>query len=404
LSIPTVVWELGGTGTAVSPAIVTGVLVGGTKTYKAKAKIGNCISASSLSLMVKVVENATVSIASNKTTGCEEDKVVFTATTSHADAPVSYDWYLDDFIQIATTTTNSYTVNLADANASYSVKIVNNSTCIGAVSSNSIAINVTKLPTPKLSSLSEELCSTDGGYDLVAKDENGNLYPSVEWEDGSGTRLLGTSSTYHVTTTGTYSVYVTKNGCRSKERLDATVANITVQSLSVELDPSETQDVEEGETLDLYADVTGVINPLEYQWYGTVRGPWTGTDAVYTYNADSTESVSVVVVDTKTGCKATSNVTLINVLKNFIVPNAFTPNGDGINDTWNISGLETYRNAVMNVYNRWGQLVYTNHGSYSSPWDGRRNGKDLPIGTYYYVVTLNQDGKANISGDVTLVR
>ena len=87
------------------------------------------------------------------------------------------------------------------------------------------------------------------------------------------------------------------------------------------------------------------------------------------------------------------------------VPNAFTPNGDGINDTWTIDGLDTYRNSSLKVYNRWGQLVYSNTGVYAHDWNGTgKSGKDLPTGTYYYVITLNQNGKENVAGDVTIIR
>ena len=49
-------------------------------------------------------------------------------------------------------------------------------------------------------------------------------------------------------------------------------------------------------------------------------------------------------------------------------------------------------------------VVYTNSGSYNNDWDGTRNGKNLPVGTYYYVITLNQDGRENKSGDVSIIR
>jgi len=84
------------------------------------------------------------------------------------------------------------------------------------------------------------------------------------------------------------------------------------------------------------------------------------------------------------------------------IPNTFTPNGDGINDSWNINGLQAYPQCSVFIYSRWGQLVFKSTG-YSKPWDGRENGKELPAGTYYYVIDL-KDNSPKLSGYVTIIR
>ena len=58
----------------------------------------------------------------------------------------------------------------------------------------------------------------------------------------------------------------------------------------------------------------------------------------------------------------------------------------------------------MKVFNRWGQLVFETTGVYDQSWDGRRNGTDLPIGTYYYIIQLNVDGREPLKGDVSILR
>ena len=83
-------------------------------------------------------------------------------------------------------------------------------------------------------------------------------------------------------------------------------------------------------------------------------------------------------------------------------PNTFTPNGDGINDRWEIRFLDQYPSAVIEVYSATQQLVFRNVG-YTKPWDGTVNGKPAPAGTYYYVVdTKNKRGK--LAGFVTIIR
>ncbi|MBD1365332.1 gliding motility-associated C-terminal domain-containing protein [Mucilaginibacter sp. ZT4R22] len=83
------------------------------------------------------------------------------------------------------------------------------------------------------------------------------------------------------------------------------------------------------------------------------------------------------------------------------IANTFTPNGDGINDYWNIKGIENYTNGIISVFNRGGQLVFQSKG-YPKPFDGTYNGKPLPAGVYYYIINLKSCSL--ISGNVTIIR
>ena len=83
----------------------------------------------------------------------------------------------------------------------------------------------------------------------------------------------------------------------------------------------------------------------------------------------------------------------------FIIPGGLSPNGDGINDTWNIQSLEDYPNASISVFDRWGKkLFFSTTGS--APWDGTFDGKELPIADYYYIIELDNGEKYH--GVVTL--
>jgi gliding motility-associated-like protein len=84
-----------------------------------------------------------------------------------------------------------------------------------------------------------------------------------------------------------------------------------------------------------------------------------------------------------------------------IIPNAFTPNNDGINDTWNIAGIDDDGTILMNIFNRYGTLVYHKSGHYQ-PWNGSYNGKTLPSGTYYYVLSLKNNTQ-KFSGPITII-
>lgn len=102
-------------------------------------------------------------------------------------------------------------------------------------------------------------------------------------------------------------------------------------------------------------------------------------------------------------CVSMDNI-FIKVLKQPEVPNAFTPNGDGVNDLWNIKYLESYVNASVQVFNRYGEIVYNSAKGYSSPWNGQMNGTNLPLGTYYYIIQPRTPGRQAMSGSVTIIR
>ncbi len=85
-----------------------------------------------------------------------------------------------------------------------------------------------------------------------------------------------------------------------------------------------------------------------------------------------------------------------------IIPNTFTPNGDGINDTWEVKYLLNYPNCMVMIYDRSGKEIFRSSG-YSAAWNGTIAGKPLPFGTYYYVINLN-NGTAPLSGYVLLVK
>jgi gliding motility-associated-like protein len=97
----------------------------------------------------------------------------------------------------------------------------------------------------------------------------------------------------------------------------------------------------------------------------------------------------------------TSNV-FVKVLLKPVVPNTFTPNGDGYNDRWDIKDLNQYVGCVVEVYNTAGALIFRSTG-YGQPWDGTSNGKPVPAGTYYYVIDP-KNGRSRIAGYVTVLR
>ena len=90
-------------------------------------------------------------------------------------------------------------------------------------------------------------------------------------------------------------------------------------------------------------------------------------------------------VESSLGCGTATDDVFIKVFKKIIIPNAFSPNKDGINEVWKLEAIDAYPDAAIIVFNRYGQMVFSSRG-YNKPWDGNYNGKPLPIGTYYYSI------------------
>jgi gliding motility-associated-like protein len=84
------------------------------------------------------------------------------------------------------------------------------------------------------------------------------------------------------------------------------------------------------------------------------------------------------------------------------VNNAFTPNGDGINDTWDIKYIGQFTNCTVEIMNRYGEKVFYSIG-YPTPWNGKRGGANLPTGTYYYIIKLTSSMKP-LAGYLTIIR
>jgi len=119
---------------------------------------------------------------------------------------------------------------------------------------------------------------------------------------------------------------------------------------------------------------------------------------------DLGDGVYHLVITDNNQCSLYDTTTLKGVSPMCIrVPNAITPNGDGVNDTWVIDQIEIYPSVKVEIYNRWGELIFYAPRGYSQPWDGTFKGRQLPIDSYYYVIDLN-NGRDVVTGNITIIR
>jgi gliding motility-associated-like protein len=88
----------------------------------------------------------------------------------------------------------------------------------------------------------------------------------------------------------------------------------------------------------------------------------------------------------------------------FYIPNSFTPNADGVNDVFGVTGYSV-EGYDLSVWGRWGQAIFESKGAFDT-WDGNdSNGKPLPQGVYVYKLKVYNDPKHEVrTGTVTLIR
>lgn len=158
------------------------------------------------------------------------------------------------------------------------------------------------------------------------------------------------------------------------------------------------QQIFSGEPATLNGTVSGTA--ASYSWWPSLAMQNSGS-LTPVVSPEETTTYTLTAVSGM-GCGTVNDDVIIKVYKAIKPPNVFSPNGDGINDTWIIPGLETYPESVVSVYNRTGQLVFRTR-SVGKIWDGMYNGKPVPVGTYYFVIDLSVP-RPPVSGWVLVIR
>ena len=221
---------------------------------------------------------------------------------------------------------------------------------------------------------------------------------SYQWYNLGGA-VIGNDSVLIIPTPNDstyYIVGVVSGGCSAVDT--ALVAPGQVP----DVDAGPTQSIIKGQSVTIGGSPTTSWGGSTYSWT-----PVEGLSSAVVANpiASPTQTTLYTVwVTNIVGCMNSDTVRVL-VAKKLDVVSGFTPNGDGDNDTWELDFIEKYPSATVDVYNRWGELLFHSEDGYPEPWDGIYDGKPLPVGTYYYVIDLKDgDFPDPISGPVTIIR
>ena len=171
---------------------------------------------------------------------------------------------------------------------------------------------------------------------------------------------------------------------------------VTVFVYKIDPDAGPTITINEGETVTLNGSggQTYFWNPQQSIKYSNTQNP-----DVY---PTTTTTYSLQAID-EHGCSGYDTVTVfVRPYDGLIIYNTFTPNNDGENDTWVIPNIAKYPDNKLEIYNRYGQLVFKRN-SYNNEWDGTYLGQALPTGTYFYYLDSRSE-KGTYKGTVTIMR
>ena len=247
---------------------------------------------------------------------------------------------------------------------------------------------LTMIITPSVSITGEHNINCAGGntgsVSVVAVNNAGTA--AYLWSDGEEGNLRSGLKP------GDYRIIITdSNGCSADSSVTLTAPDPIRLSFSV-TQPFCT-DMPNGEIL---LSVTGGTNAgYTFLWSdnSTIQNISTAVSGIYSVNVTDMNNCSV------------SDSVMIHPENEICleIPNAISPNGDLINDVWNIGLKDLYPEIEIKIFNRWGELIWKSDRGYPLPWDGRSKGSVLPIDSYHYIIDLN-NGTRPIIGHITIVK
>lgn len=230
--------------------------------------------------------------------------------------------------------------------------------------------------------------SSDGAFSLEATGGTGELNYSLDDE------VYADTANFPDLIKGEYVVSVIdENDCIS-------MFSVTVDGSSpIEVETLQTEDIacnSDSECGEITVSATGGTGTLIYRLNNSAEN----TEGIFT---NLQAGIYLLTITDEQSCEMENPVSIeITELPCLTVPEFFTPNNDGINDTWEIDAISSYPSALINVYNRWSKLVFASRGEYT-PWNGTYESKELPQDSYFYYINLNDGSKPQL-GHVTIIR
>jgi len=376
-------------GIIIAGATAQGYTATTAGTYTDIITISNCSSAPSAGITVTVNStNPTPTItAGGPLSFCQNGSVTLTSSASTGNQ-----WYQNGNI-IPAANGQEYTTSTA---ATYTV--IDNTDNCASTPSEGVILSVNPSPQLQFATINS-ICLNAGDLLLNQASETSGLAGTGVYSGDAVTANNTTPTTYSFSPqqagTGVHTItytYTASNGC-----IKDTSQTITVNSIPI-VDFGGTKTILLGDSAQL-TPVSVSENGLQYSWSPSL---YLNNDTAMSPLCKPTNDIAYTIMIKADSLCAATDILNVSVLTDFSVPNTFTPNGDGKNDTWVIENLPKYPIQWVQVFDRYGQLIFESHG-YNHPWDGTYNESPLPSGTYYYIIELGDSGNPK-TGYVTILR
>lgn len=220
-----------------------------------------------------------------------------------------------------------------------------------------------------------------------------------QWDFGNGTGTAEPPFTRTYTRAGTYPVSLSVTGA------GGCISGVSNDILVVNPQPIVNAGADKYIVGGGFAVLAASVSPAGAYTYSWTPALELNSAAVLqpTAKPSATRLYTLTATDNATHCSGSDDV-LVKIIPELYIPNAFTPDGNGVNDTWGIPALSIYPNAEVIVYNRYGNIIFDRKDYYNHPWDGTWKGVKQPAGAYVYFIRLNDARQQVFQGEVIIIR
>ncbi len=252
--------------------------------------------------------------------------------------------------------------------------------------SSSIALRVTRAAFGAYAQGSSVACFADANGNIKLTTLNATLPLTYQWE-----RNVSTGSDANNLKPGAYGFTITDaKGCTYSSR--SKVDGPDSIGIASKVQPESCDNASNGA---ISLSVSGGKSPYVYKWSNGANAKDISNLPSGLYSVTITDAIS---------CNRILDFQVNTYCDGLTFKNLITPNGDGINDLWEIEGIENFPDNQVEIFSRWGARVYFKK-NYDNSWGGINNGGgELPAGPYYYVLKLNDNVRTVFSGSVSILR
>ena len=238
------------------------------------------------------------------------------------------------------------------------------------------------------SALTNVLCN-GGSSGTVTISGNGGTSP-YQYRLGSGS--FQASGTFTSLAAGNY-IFTIQDINLCESNVTIIISEPEIMKVTYTSEDATCRDVADGKAI---LNISGGTEPYSALWSD-------GANSVQ--RSDLLQGTYKVIVTDINGCSVSADVTIgfSNLSTCLAIQEIITPNNDGYYDTWKIRNIDMFPNAEVQVFNRWGKMVFKTKNIPANEWDGTSDGKLLPTDSYHYILYLN-DGSDPIRGVITIIR